>query len=112
MNFRFITDFEHYLRTYKNYKNELLLSNNGVMKHLERFKKMVNLAIKLEWMNKSPFSQFQLKYNKYDRQFLNERELQLIEATEFTSSDRLQKIKNCLWCHEGESPVSSKKAII
>lgn len=32
LNFRFITDFEQNLKTYKNYKkNEV--SNNGVMKH-------------------------------------------------------------------------------
>ncbi len=102
LNFRFITDFEHYLRTYKNTKKQLMLSNNGVMKHLERFKKMINLAIKLEWMYKNPFSQFQLKYDKYDRAYLNERELSLLESTEF-KSERLQKIKACFVfsCYRG-----------
>jgi hypothetical protein len=47
------------------------------MKHLERFKKMINLAIKLEWIAKNPFNQFQLKFDKYDRQYLSERELEL-----------------------------------
>ncbi|MEE9363120.1 MAG: site-specific integrase [Cellulophaga sp.] len=110
LNFRFITDFEHYLRTYKNSKKELLLTNNGVMKHLERLKKIINLAIKLEWMHKNPFSQFQLKYNKYDRQFLNETELHLLETTEFTS-DRLQKIKDCFVfsCYTGLSYVDVKE---
>ena len=110
LNFRFITDFEHYLRTYKNSKKELLLSNNGVMKHLERLKKIINLAIKLEWMHKNPFSQFQLKYNKYDREYLTERELHLLEATEFTS-DRLQKIKDCFVfsCYTGLSYVDVKE---
>lgn len=110
MNFRFITDFEHYLRTYRNSKKELMLSNNGVMKHLERFKKMINLAIKLEWMHKNPFSQFQLKYDKYDRAYLNERELELLENTEFTS-DRLQKIKDCFVfsCHTGLSYIDVKE---
>ena len=94
LNFRFITDFEHYLRNIKNKKKQLVLTNNGVMKHLERLKKIINLAIKLEWMAKNPFSQFQLKYNKYDMQYLTERELHQIETTEFTN-DRLQKIKDC-----------------
>lgn len=66
LNYRFITDFEYYLRTYKNSKKQFMLSNNGVMKHLERFKKMIHLAIKLEWMRKNPFSQIQLKYDKYN----------------------------------------------
>ncbi|WP_242203514.1 site-specific integrase [Aestuariivivens insulae] len=109
LNYRFIVDFEHYLRTHKNKKKQLVLTNNGVMKHLERFKKMVNLAIKLEWMQKNPFSQFQLKYNKYDRQYLNERELALIEETEFTIG-RLQRIKDCFVfsCYTGLSYVDVK----
>ncbi len=110
LNFRFITDFEHYLRTYKNSKKQLMLSNNGVMKHLERFKKMINLAIKLEWMNKNPFSQFQLKYDKYDKAYLNERELELLETTVFTS-ERLQKIKDCFVfsCYTGLSYIDAKE---
>ena len=86
-----------------------MLSNNGVMKHLERFKKMINLAIKLEWMHKNPFSQFQLKYDKYDRAYLNERELELLENTEF-KSERLQKIKDCFVfsCYTGLSYIDVK----
>ena len=110
LNFRFITDFEHYLRTYKNSKKQLMLSNNGAMKHLERFKKMINLAIKLEWMHKNPFSQFQLKYDKYDRAYLNERELFLLENTEF-KSERLQRIKDCFVfsCYTGLSYIDVKE---
>ncbi len=70
LNYRFICDFEQFLRTYKNNKKQLMLSNNGVMKHLERFKKMINLAFKLEWILKNPFVQFQLKFDKFDRQYL------------------------------------------
>jgi hypothetical protein len=77
LNYSFIIDFEQYLRTYRNSKKQLMLANNGVMKHLERFKKMINLAIKLEWIAKNPFNQFQLKFDKYDRQYLSERELEL-----------------------------------
>ena len=110
LNFRFITDFEHYLRTYRDSKKQLVLRNNGVMKHLERFKKMINLAIKLEWMNKNPFNQFQLKYNKYDRQYLNERELELLEQTEFNAK-RLKKIKDCFVfsCYTGLSYIDVKE---
>lgn len=110
LNFRFITDFEQYLRTYKNSKKQLMLSNNGVMKHLERFKKMINLATKLEWMHKNPFSQFQLKYDKYDRAYLNERELKLLENTEF-KSERLQRIKDCFVfsCYTGLSYIDIKE---
>ena len=80
------------------------------MKHLERFKKMINLAIKLEWMYKNPFSQFQLKFDKYDRAYLNERELELIENTYYTN-ERLEKVKDCFIfsCYTGLSYVDVKE---
>ncbi len=110
VNYRFITDFEHYLRDYKDSKKQLSMGNNGVMKHLERFKKIINLAIKLEWMRKNPFDRFQLKYDKYDRAFLTERELELLENTDF-KSERLQRIKDCFVfsCYTGLSYVDVKE---
>src|SRR5690606_3375830 len=97
-------------RNYKNSKNQLMLSNNGVMKHLERFKKMVNLAVKLEWMQKNPFSQFQLKYHKYDRAYLTNRELERLESTEFRI-ERLERVKDCFIfsCYTGLSYVDIKE---
>lgn len=110
LNYRFISDFEQYLRTFKNSKNQFMLSNNGVMKHLERFKKIINLAIKLEWMTKNPFKQFQLKFDKYDRQFLTEQELELIENTHYRN-ERLERIKDCFIfsCYTGLSYVDVKE---
>lgn len=110
LNYEFVTDFEHYLRNYRNSKKQLMLSNNGVMKHLERFKKMINLAVKLEWMHKNPFNQFQLKYHKYDRAYLTERELKLFEDMEFTN-ERLQRVKDCFVfsCYTGLSYVDVKE---
>lgn len=55
LNYRFITDFEHYLRNYRNTKEQLMLTNNDVMKHLEHLKKRINLSIKLKWIIKNPF---------------------------------------------------------
>jgi site-specific recombinase XerD len=113
LNYRFIIDFEQYLRTYKNSKKQLMMSNNGVMKHLERFKKMINLAVKLEWVLKNPFNQFQLKFDKYDRQYLSERELELIENTHY-NSERLEKVKDCFIfsCYTGLSYVDVKELTI
>lgn len=110
LNYRFICDFEQFLRAYKNQKKELVLSNNGVMKHMERFKKMVNLAVKLEWIPKNPFNQFQLKFDKFDRQFLTERELELIENTHY-SNERLERVKDCFIfsCYTGLSYVDVKQ---
>lgn len=110
VNFRFISEFEHYLRDYKNSKKQHSMGNNGVMKHLERFKKIINLGIKLEWMARNPFDKFQLKYNKYDREYLSERELELLEGTEF-KSERLQRVRDffVFSCYTGLSYVDVKE---
>ena len=110
LSFRFIKDFEHYLRNCRDSKKGLVLGNNGVMKHLERFKQMINLTVKLEWMHNNPFDRFQLKYNKYDREYLTERELELLEQTEF-KNERLQKVKDCFVfsCYTGLSYVDVKE---
>ena len=110
LNYRFITDFEHYLRNYKNSKRQLMLTNNGVMKHLERLKKIINLSIKLEWIIKNPFQKFQLKFEKYDRQYLTERELGLLENTYF-KQERLERVKDIFIfsCYTGLSYIDVKE---
>lgn len=52
VNYRFITDFENFLRTYSAKITRKTCGNNGTMKHLERLKKMLNLAVKIGWMTK------------------------------------------------------------
>lgn len=110
VNYKFISDFEQFLRTYRNQKKKLVLSNNGVMKHMERFKKLVNLAVKLEWITKNPFDKFQLKFDKFDRQFLTERELQLLENTHY-KNERLERIRDCFIfsCYTGLSYVDVRQ---
>ena len=48
INYQFITEFEDFLRKVKPKKGQRSCGPNGTMKHLERFKKLLNLAIKLE----------------------------------------------------------------
>ncbi|GGZ61632.1 site-specific integrase [Mesonia mobilis] len=81
LDYKFIVDFEHYLNSGKYLKKSQPLSNNGVMKHLERLKKLTNLALKLEWLDKDPFFQFKLKFQKFDRVFLNQQELEKLETS-------------------------------
>ena len=82
LNYAFIVDFEQYLRKYKP-TTRMGCANNGAMKHMERLKKMSRLAVKLEWLEKDPFVNFKLRFEKTERHFLTERELQLIEETTF-----------------------------
>ena len=76
INYGFIVDFEHFIRTYKPKTNRPRPTNNGVMKHLERLKKLLNLAQKLEWVGKDPFSKFTLKFTSVERDYLNQKEIE------------------------------------
>jgi len=44
IDYQFITEFEMFLRNYRAKKERKTCGTNGTMKHLERFKKMINLA--------------------------------------------------------------------
>ncbi len=63
------------------------------MKHIERLRKMVSLAFKMEWLDKDPFIKFEAKYEKKERGFLTLEELQSIENKVFMIQ-RLQLIKD------------------
>lgn len=46
VNYKFVMDFEYFLKSFKPLDHHKPLSNNGVMKHMERFRKMINVALK------------------------------------------------------------------
>jgi site-specific recombinase XerD len=93
LTYKFITDFENYLRNRTPDKGQKPLNNNGLMKHIERFCKMVNLAVRLEWINRNPFHAYQLKFDKVEREFLTKDELTRIENKHFNIV-RLQVVKD------------------
>jgi len=75
LNYQFITEFEFYLRTCKPLDRSNPLTNNGVMKHMERLRKMVTLAYKMEWIPKDPFAEYKLKFKRKEMSFLTAEEL-------------------------------------
>ena len=82
LNYKFIQDFETFLRKHQPLDHQKPLTNNGIMKHLERFRKMINLAFRLEWIHRDPFEKFQLKYNRVAKEFLTSEELAALEQKE------------------------------
>lgn len=112
LNYRFIVDFEQYLLNYKPKKSRKTCSNNGAMKHLERLMKMTNLALKLEWLEKDPFKQYKLNFQKHDRSYLSERELGLIEETTFKGAG-YEKVRNVFLfsCYTGLSYIDVKELL-
>ena len=92
-NIQFITQFEYFLRTYVPTDHHKGMENNGVMKHLERFRKIIRLAVKLGWIEKNPFELFKLKMQKVERGYLTNEELISIEEKSF-SLQRIQYAKD------------------
>lgn len=93
LQYKFLTDFEMFLRNQKPKGLLRACNNNTVMKHIERLKKMVNMAVQNEWLEKDPFAKFKKTFTKYTRGYLTQEELERIEQREFSIA-RLQQVKD------------------
>jgi len=82
------------------------------MKHLERLMKMTNLAVKLEWLDEDPFHQFKLNFQKHNRSYLSERELEIVEETTFKGLG-YEKVRNVFLfsCYTGLSYIDVKELL-
>ncbi|WP_159076405.1 site-specific integrase [Flagellimonas amoyensis] len=78
IDYSFVVEFESFLRTCNPINKHQPLTNNGIMKHLERFKKFVGIAYKLRCLPIDPFLQYRLKYEDYDSDFLEDWELEVL----------------------------------
>lgn len=109
LNYEFIIDFENFLRRNVAPLQAKLLTNNGVMKHLERLKKLLNLALKLEWVSRDPFAKFSLKFVKSERHFLAQYELEQLLKTEFKQENlNITKDVFAFCCYTGLSYIDVK----
>lgn len=93
LNYNFIIKFEKFLRDFVPEDYQRKMGNNTVMKHIERFRKLINLAVKLGWIERDPFSNFKAQFIKNERGFLSLKELQEIENKQF-GIPRLQLVKD------------------
>ncbi|MFC6859535.1 site-specific integrase [Zunongwangia atlantica] len=93
LNYNFIVSFEHFLRSYQPRDHQKPMSNNTAMKHIQRLRKMINLAHKMEWIEKDPFKRFKTRIEKKTREFLNQVELRQLEDYQ-PKLDRLSIIKD------------------
>lgn len=55
-------------------------TNNGTMKHIQRLKKIISWSMKEGWLNINPIQTFAVSFNKFDRGFLTEEEISLLET--------------------------------
>ena len=93
LNYQFITGFEKYMKEAKPLDPKKPCGQNTIMKHIERLKKVINLAIKNEWLLRDPFMKFKPTFIHKSREFLTAEELAAIENKEI-SIDRLQRARD------------------
>jgi len=93
LSYSFLADFELFLKSLKPKDHHKPCGHNTVLKHIERLRKMINLAIRNEWLERDPFAKFQARFVRNDRGFLTQEELAAIEAKE-TKILRLQWAKD------------------
>jgi site-specific recombinase XerD len=110
LNYQFIADFEYFLRKHEPTDHQRPMGNNAVMKHLERFRKMVNMAVRMEWLDHNPFAAHKLHFKKVEREFLTEVELKTIEDKKFRI-ERLTQVKDIFLfsCYTGLAYVDATK---
>jgi integrase/recombinase XerD len=93
LNNKFVFDFERFLKERTPDKHQKPCGQNGTMKHIERLRKVVNLAIRNEYIEKDPFMKFKSTFIHKNREFLTAEELHKIEDKQY-SIVRMQHVRD------------------
>ena len=106
LDYKFILNFESFLRNYSPQHYKKRIGNNAVMKHIQRLRRMVSLAYELEWIDRDPFMKFKQKLTPTHRGFLTPEELENIEELQIKST-RLKLVKDLFVfsCYTGISYI-------
>ncbi|MDC6385878.1 site-specific integrase [Flagellimonas taeanensis] len=93
LNYKFISDLEMFLVNYYPKGHPKAMSHNTVMKHLQRLRKIINLAYQLEWIDRDPFLRWKPTFEQKQREFLNANELSNLENYDFFI-ERLDRVRD------------------
>ncbi len=70
LKYSFVTNFEHFLVTRKQ------MQNNSAMKHIKNLKKIMRLAVSMEWISTNPFDNFKCSYKQPNIEVLSQENLE------------------------------------
>nr|WP_295178179.1 site-specific integrase [uncultured Christiangramia sp.] len=93
LDYNFVLKFENFLRILKPKHYQKNLQHNAVMKHIQRLKKMISLAYRMEWIDKNPFLKFQSTLEAREREFLSSEDLRKIEDKDL-ELERLERVRD------------------
>jgi site-specific recombinase XerD len=99
-----ITQFELYLRTVRS------CNHNTATKYLQKFRKIVLIGFKNEWIKINPFDGIKLNFTEVDRPYLTEQELTAIMERKF-ALPRLENVRDLFVfsCFTGLSYIDVQK---
>lgn len=106
LDYKFILNFENFLRGHKPRHYQSQIGNNAVMKHIQRLRRMVTLAYQIELIDNDPFRKFKQKLEPTHRGFLTAGELKRIEELNIDSL-RLKTVRDLFVfsCYTGISYI-------
>jgi len=87
MRLSFISEFEHYLLTVDK------IQNNTAHKYIKNLKKIMTMAVGLDWIPSNPFTPFKCTYHSPEREILTIDELNKIMNKDF-GTDRLNEVRD------------------
>lgn len=87
MRLQFVTEFEHYLLTIDK------LQSNTAHKYIKNLKKIMNMAVGLDWIPSNPFNQFKCSYSNPEREILNQDEINIL-LTKKLHTSRLEEVRD------------------
>ncbi|MGA9590476.1 MAG: site-specific integrase [Salegentibacter sp.] len=101
---KFITGFEHYMRSIKN------CAHNTTVKYIVNFKKVIRIAYANQWIDRDPFFYWKGTWKSTEREYLTELELQKMAEKEF-DIPRLELVRDIFLfcCYTGLAFADVKK---
>lgn len=104
LRYSFITDLEHFLKVIRK------CNHNSTLKYIRNFRKIINLSVKNDWLDKDPFKAYQVKLKDTKRTFLNNEELARLEEKAI-GIERLENVRDVFvfCCYTGLSYVDVEK---
>jgi site-specific recombinase XerD len=104
IKYKFITDFEFWLKTKKK------CNQNSTVKYLTNFKKIIHICTKNGWLLRDPFAAHKMIKEDTQRPYLTSAELDILHAKDF-SSERLRQVRDIFLfsCYTGLAYIDTQK---
>lgn len=82
----FIMEFYAYLQGFRREGAARVCTVNGAMKHMQRLKRVLNLALQNDWITSNPVCSLRVKRNKVERGYLDAEEVERIKKAVLSPS--------------------------